>query len=592
MDQILSQIVGNVCLDIGLPPNTGTFVPSKPNSTSAFQCNGFLKKDCKPYANTVVEILKTKPEFSKVELVGNGYINLDVTDAFLCHILMSMNDSTDFGIEKHTGTVILDYGGPNIAKPMHVGHLRSSIIGDTLRRIYNFAGYKTISDVHLGDWGTQMGQIISELQIRHPDWIYFDEKITEGYSEESPVTLEDLEEIYPTASKACKDNEDRLKLAKDATVELQNGRPGYRALWQHFINISVKSIKENFDSLNVHFDLWNGESTVHHRINDMIERLKSKGLVTESDGALIIDVSEADTGKIPPLILLKSDGAAMYSTTDLATIDERLEVIDLCKIVYVTDKRQSLHFDQVFRVARQGIIGDMQSFRSSPKGVVGKQIDLIHAGFGTMNGLDGKPLKTRQGGVLKLSDLIETGIEKAKTHMEEFNLGKDMNDDEKNMVARKVAIAAIKFADLQNSRIADYTFDINRLTSFHGRTGPYLLYQIVRIKSLLSKAENENDNLKNINVSILKEEGDRKLALLLTEFPNHFKVALNDNTPHVLCCYAYRLAQEFSGFYVACHILSEKDNEVKISRISLCKLILKQLELIFELLGIDVPDRM
>jgi arginyl-tRNA synthetase len=572
--QKLTEIVGEAFAAQGVSASLGAVKISDRPDLAQFQCNGALAaakaagKNPREIATAVTEILKARPEFSKIEISGPGFINLNVTDDYLAAFLNGTDER--FGIQRvNPETVILDYGGPNVAKPMHVGHLRSSIIGDTLRRICAFAGYKTIADVHLGDWGTQMGQIISELEIRNPEWPYFNPDHTGDYPKESPVTLEDLDGIYPAASAACKADETRAERARLATVELQKGRPGYRALWQHFVDISIAGIKENFAALDVHFDLWNGESSVHDRIAPMVDDLKKKNLAVESEGALVVDVMQpGDKKEFPPLILYKRDGAVMYGTTDLATVEERVEDFNPVKIIYVTDQRQSLHFEQVFRAARKS-------------GIAPGDVELIHAGFGTMNGTDGKPFKTRAGGILKLSELIRMGLEKAQARLKEAGL--EQND----AIAAKVAIAAIKFADLQNTRTADYVFDLDRLTSFEGKTGPYLLYQAVRIKSLLKKADAEN-----ITAEFIIRDEDRALALLLTELPDYFTAALRDYTPHILCDYAFKLAQEFSSFYAVCHILSEPDAALKASRLALCALTHSQLVFILGLLGIAVPEKM
>ncbi|MGB4107851.1 MAG: arginine--tRNA ligase [Alphaproteobacteria bacterium] len=578
--QKLSGITGEIFAAQGLGAEFGLVRVSDRPDLAQFQCNGALTvakaagKNPREIATAVAEALKGRKEFSKIEIAGPGFINLNVTDEFLAAHLAGLDERMGIGKVK-PATIVLDYGGPNVAKPMHVGHLRSSIIGDTLKRICNFAGYKAIGDVHLGDWGTQMGQIISELEIRNPGWPYFEKNSQGPYPKESPVTLEDLEEIYPAASAACKDNEERAERARLATVELQNGRPGYRALWQHFVDVSIKSVKTNFEALDVHFDLWKGESSVHDRIAPMVEELRKVTIAHENDGALVVDVAKGDDKKeFPPLILYKRDGAVMYGTTDLATIAERVEELNPLKIIYVVDQRQSLHFEQVFRAARKEAAGFLP--------IAPPHVELTHAGFGTMNGTDGKPFKTRAGGIMKLEELIRMGVEKAQARLAEAGLEQNAE------IANKVAIAAIKFADLQNNRVADYVFDLDRMTAFEGKTGPYLLYQAVRIKSLLKKAGAE----KTSSAEFIIQDVDRKLALLLTELPDYFAASLRDYTPHVLCDYAFRLAQEFSSFYGSCHIISEPDQDLRASRLALCALTFSQLALILGLLGIQIPEKM
>jgi arginyl-tRNA synthetase len=577
----LSVFVGQAFASEGLPAELGTVRVADRPDLAQFQCNGAMAaakiagKPPRAIAEAILIKLKSNLEFAKLEIAGPGFLNIAVADSFLQKHLAEIGQSERQGVDSiKIETIVLDYGGPNVAKPMHVGHLRASIIGDSLRRICKFAGYNALGDVHLGDWGTPMGQILSELEIRHRDWPYFDEAYKGEYPSESPVSMEDLEAIYPAASKACKEDPARAEKARAATVYLQNGRKGYRALWQHFIDVSIAGMKENFDALGVHFDMWKGEASVHEFIAPMVEDLKKKNLAVESDGALVVPVAKEDDKKeIPPLILYKRDGAVMYGTTDLATIAERMKVNKPSKIIYVVDQRQNLHFEQVFRAARKAGIAPLST-------------ELTHAGFGTMNGTDGKPFKTRAGGVMKLEDLIAMGIERAQRRLDEAELAKDFTQEECADIAKKVAIAAIKFADLQNNRIADYVFDIDRMISFEGKTGPYLLYQAVRINSLLKKAGPYGSG-----GLVLKDE-DRPLALTLSELPDHFDVALRNYTPHVLCDHAYKLAQAFSTFYASCHILSEKDGSLRNSRLALCELTFKQLKLVLELLGIEIPERM
>lgn len=569
--QKLSEIVGGAFEAQGLPAEHGLVRVSDRPDLCQFQCNGAMAaakksgKNPREVASRIVDPLKNRNEFSKVEIAGPGFINIDLTDEHLTAHLQTVVGDERLGVTNNGAgkSVMLDYGGPNIAKPMHVGHLRSSIIGDALRRMMAFAGFHALGDVHMGDWGTPMGMIISELE----------ERGTLG----KPLTMQDLEDIYPAAAKACKEDEARMEKARAATVRLQDGDPGYTKAWQQFIDVSIEGMKKNFGALGVHFDLWKGEASVHHLIAPMVEELKAKGLATESEGALIIEVAqEGDKKEIPPLILYKRDGAVMYGTTDMATIVERVKEHSPSKIIYVVDQRQHLHFEQVFRAVRKA-------------GMVTDDVELTHAGFGTMNGPDGKPFKTRAGGVMKLEDLIDMAIAKASQRLNEAEIATGFSDEERADISHKVAVAAIKFADLQNQRHADYIFDLDRMTQFEGKTGPYLLYQAVRIQSLLKKAQEEG-YAPGQNLRI--EETDRALALLLTELPDHFALALKNYTPHVLCDYAYKLAQTFSSFYGACHILSEEDEMLRGSRLCLCDLTLRQLKLVLGLLGIDVPERM
>lgn len=570
-----------------LPPELGRVTVSDRPDLAQFQCNGALaaakqmKKNPKTVAEEIVAKLKDRHEFSKIEIAGPGFINLNVTDNYLAAHLSETANDRNIGIPD-TGcgkTVIVDYGGPNVAKAMHVGHLRPTIIGDCLKRVLNAAGYRTLGDVHMGDWGLPMGQIISELEIRYPGWPYFDPSFKGPYPDAPPFEYEELEKIYPEASQACKDDPERREIARKATSELQDGRPGYRALWGHFMTLSKEDMKKNFDSLDVHFELWKGEADVHDLIAPLADDLKKKGLAIEDQGALIVPVAEeSDNKDVPPLMYYKSDGAVTYGTTDLATIHDRVKTYGdaLSSLVYVVDKRQSLHFEQVFRAAR--------------KGKYAEGIDLKFIGFGTLNGPDGRPFKTREGGVMKFSDMVEQAVEKALNRLSEAELAADLDEEEREDIARKVAAAAIKFADLSNQPHVDYAFDLDRMSSFEGKTGPYLLYQAVRIKSLLRKAAYDSVKSQNHKITLCGE--DLPLALHLTSFPDAFDAALRHYAPHHLCDYAFRLAQEFSGFYNSCHILSEEDETVRNSRLFLCALTLRTLEFALGLLGIAVPEKM
>ncbi len=478
-------------------------------------------------------------------------------------------------------TVLLDYGGPNIAKPMHVGHLRAAIIGDALRRIFKFVGDETIGDVHMGDWGLQMGMLISELEIRRPDLPYFDPTFKGPYSETSPVTLAELEEMYPKASGDCKADPARLERARLATAELQDGRPGYRSVWQHFFDISVAAMKRDYGNLGVYFDLWKGEACVHELIAPMVAEMKEKGIAIEDKGALIIPVKEeSDKQDIPPLILVKSDGAVMYATTDLATIVDRVNCQNPDRVIYVVDHRQSLHFVQVFRAAKKA-------------GIAGKG-NFFHLGYGTMNGTDGKPFKTRAGGVMRLDDLIQMISDEAMKKLTEHGLGSDYSEAERKDISKKVGVAALKFADLSNNPIANYVFDLDRFSRFEGKTGPYLLYAAVRVKSLLKKAEAQGiwaggDNTGTI---LPPAEGERDLMLMLGQMPDAIADAYKELAPNRIADFAFNLAQTFSSYYSAFHILSEQDAGLRRSRLALAELVLKELELCLDLLGIGTPDRM
>ncbi len=568
----------------GLPAEFGTVQVSDRPDLAQFQCNGALsaakqaKKNPREIAQKIAARLKASPLFAKVEVAGPGFINLDLTDAALAERIAALAQGPRHGAPQ-TGagkTAVIDFGGPNVAKPMHVGHLRSSIIGDCLQRLLRANGWHVVSDVHLGDWGLQMGQLICEIGHRGIAPVYFDANHKGPYPEQSPVTMDDLEEIYPQAAAACKADPARLEEARAATAELQAGRPGYRALWRHFVNVSERGLNREFASLGVSFDLWKGESSIDALIEPMIEDLKKRGLAVMSEGALVVPVAEPDDKKdMPPLILLKSDGAVLYGTTDLATIVDRVQSHDPDLIVYVVDQRQHTHFEQVFRAAKKAHLNG--------------RAELEHAGFGTMNGPDGKPFKTRAGGVMKLFDLIAMAEDEAAKRLEEAGLASEYPEDERKDIAKMVGIAAIKFADLSNHRVSDYIFDLSRFTRFEGKTGPYLQYAAVRIQSILRKAREEGFASSAPDVRSAEE---RKLALQLLSLPDAMTAAELRRAPNLLCDFAFTLAQEFSRFYSEHHILSEKDAALRSARLGLCALTLDVLAKVLDILGIAVPARM
>jgi arginyl-tRNA synthetase len=578
----LSNILGQVFESEGLDKSFGRVIVSDRPDLAQFQCNGAMaaaksaKKNPRAVAEFVVSKLKENAIFSKMDIAGPGFINLTLTDDALKNYMLSIATDPRCGADSiaHGENVVLDYGGPNVAKAMHVGHLRSSIIGDSIRRILKFAGYNTIGDIHMGDWGTMMGMVISEIELQHPDWVYFDKDFTGDYPSESPVTIEDLAIIYPKASGDSKASPERMALSHVATVDLQNKRRGYYALWQHMLRVSIESMKANFSALNVQFDIWKGESDVHDLIAPMVDDLKQKGFAVESDGAIVVHVKKDDDNKeFPPLILYKRDGGVMYGTTDLATLVDRMQTYNPVKILYIVDQRQNLHFNQVYRA---GYITK----------IVPETVELSHLGYGTMNGTDGKPFKTRDGGVLRLEDLIEMGREKALQRLDELHGGDDFSTEEKADIAMKVAIAAIKFADLQNDRITDYIFDIDRMTSFEGKTGPYLLYQAVRIKSLLAKADFKAGG------NIVITDKDRDLYLLLTELSKVIENAARNYAPHIICDHVFRLAQSYATFYGNTYILTEENQVQRQSWLTLSAMVLAQLELMLDLIGVEIPKRM
>jgi len=580
----LSAVAGAAFAAEGLPAELGLVQRSDRPDLAQFQCNGALpaakaaKANPREIAQKIAGRLKANAVFSKIEIAGPGFINLDVTDAALAVRTAAIAKDSKLGAPQ-TGkdkTVVMDFGGPNVAKPMHVGHLRSAIIGDCLQRLFRANGWTVFSDVHLGDWGLQMGQLISEIEHRKLAPVYFDVGFKGPYPEQSPVTMDDLEELYPAASAACKADPARLDEARKATAELQAGRPSYRALWQHFVNVSEAGLSREYGSLGIKFDLWKGEASVEPLIAPMIDKLKTSGLAVMSEGALVVPVAEpTDKKEMPPLILVKSDGAVLYGTTDLATIIDRVSSQNPDLILYIVDQRQHGHFEQVFRAAAKAHLN-------------GKAV-LEHDGFGTMNGTDGKPFKTRAGGVMKLFDLIEMAKEEAEKRLAEAGIGADYPADEQATIARMVGIAALKFADLSNHRISDYIFDLARFTRFEGKTGPYLQYAAVRIQSILRKAREEGHATA---APVVRSAEERRLALQLLSLPDAMAGAEAKRAPNILCDWAFTLAQEFSRFYAEHHIMSETDSELRAARLGLCELTLKALAKMLDLLGIEVPARM
>ncbi len=564
----------------------GEVVLSQRADLGQFQCNGALpaagraKEKPRDVAQKVLDALPDHTIFQDLSLAGPGFINITVTDAYLTDYLRTLaeNARMDVPTVANPQKIIVDFGGMNVAKEMHVGHLRSSIIGDSLQRLLRFLGHDVVSDIHLGDWGTQMGQVIIGLQLERPDLLYFDPNYTGPYPAESPISVEELAELYPKASALYKTDEDFKGRARQATVELQQGRPGYRALWQHYRDISVEAMKREFATLGVEADLWYGEAQVDPRLQPMLKWLTEKGFTQVSEGATVIPVQEEDEKKeIPPLLLVKSDGAVLYATTDLATIQERVEELHAQLMLYVVDQRQSLHFEQVFRAAKK-------------TGIAPEGVEMIHLGFGTMNGPDGRPFKTREGGIMRLRDLIDMVTDQAYKRMAEVGAAKELPVEERAAIARQVGVATLRFADLQNHRASDYIFDIERFSSFEGRTGPYLLYSAVRIKSILRKADERGFEPGTLLPPTNSDERD--LMIRLTLLPEVLDRMAEGYAPNFLCEHAFLLAQQFNRFYNSCHILTESNVRQQASWLALCDLCLRQFLLIADLLGLEIPERM
>lgn len=555
-----------------------------------YQCNGAMAGAKKYHkaplmiAQEVAEKLNESDVLSEVAAVAPGFLNMKVKESFVRDYLREMRTAEKFGLQKpeQVKKIIIDYGGPNVAKPLHVGHLRSAIIGESIKRICRYAGHDIIGDIHLGDWGLQMGLIITELQKRQPDLVYFDETYGGEYPVEAPFTISELEEIYPAASAKSKEDEAYKADAMEATFKLQSGVRGYRALWKHIINVSVADLKKNYENLNVDFDLWKGESDVHDIIPGMVEEMKKGGYAYESDGALVVDVKkETDTREVPPCMILKSDGASLYNTTDLATIMDRMEHYHPDKMIYLTDKRQELYFEQVFRCARK-------------TGLVDEATELVHIGFGTMNGKDGKPFKTREGGVMRLENLIREINEEMIRKIQENagTKGYEVDMAEARETAKTVGLAAIKYGDLSNQASKDYIFDMDRFTSFEGDTGPYILYTIVRIKSILGKYTEQGGTLTDVVINEAVNASEKSLMLEVAKFNAMMEAACEEIAPHRICAYIYDLANAFNHFYHETKILTEEDGQKKSGWIALLMLTRDVLEVCIDLLGFLAPERM
>ena len=578
----LSAAVAEAFAAAGYDASCGKVTVSNRPDLCEFQCNGAMPAAKAAHkapiliANDVVAHLQDSGVFSSAEAVAPGFINLCVREDFLAGHVEEMRRADKLGVTgaPDTRAVVLDYGGPNVAKPLHIGHLRSAIIGESIKRIYRYFGNTVVGDIHLGDWGLQMGLIIAELRLRQPELPYFDDSFTGDYPAEAPFTISELEEIYPTASAKSKVDEDFARQAHEATYFLQNHKRGYYALWEHIMRVSVADLKRNYENLNVSFDVWKGESDAEAYIPPMLRMLEETGVLVESEGAKVIPVAEeGDKKEIPPCILVKSDGATLYATTDLATIVQRMEDYHPDKILYLTDKRQSLHFEQVFRAARKA-------------GIVPAATELQHIGFGTMNGKDGKPFKTRSGGVMRL----ETLIADITNYVEQKILeNQTLSPDEAKETAKIIAVAALKYGDLSNLATKDYIFDLERFAAFEGNTGPYLLYTIVRIKSILARCGMETADLP---IAAADSAEAKALQLELANMPDQLAIAYRDSLPNAVCAYAYELAGAVNKFYHETHILTEPDADKQRGYLALITLARRALEECIDLLGFSAPDRM
>lgn len=581
---LISEEMKKAFSEAGFDEELGRVSVSNRPDLCEYQCNGAMagakKYGKKPIdiANAVACKLESSRVFSEVSAVMPGFLNLKLNSEFLVDYVSKLNEDNKFGLDiPEPKNMIVDYGGPNVAKPLHVGHLRSAVIGEAVKRILKYMGNNAIGDIHLGDWGLQMGLVINEIKNRQPDLVYFDESFDGEYPKEPPFTVGDLEEIYPFASGKSKEDPEYKAKAMEATFKLQSGVRGYRALWKHILDVSVTDMKRNYDKLNVNFELWNGESTVHDVIPSMVQYLKDNNYCYLSDGAWVIDVKEeTDTKEMPPCIVLKSDGASLYNTTDLATIMERKREYNPEKIVYLTDKRQDLYFEQVFRAARKSKL-------------IADETELIHIGFGTVNGTDGHAFKTREGGVMRLERLIEEINDKTYARIQE---ARELPEEEARSIAKIVALAAIKYGDLSNQASKDYIFDMDKFTSFEGDTGPYILYTIVRIKSILSKVKEDGFDTENVSINGCYSDAEKNLMKNLASFNAMFESAYEEVAPHKICAYIYDLANLFNKFYHETKIASEEDEVKKASFVALLKLTKSVLETCIDVLGFSAPDKM
>ena len=576
---IITEKMQQAFTDAGYDAAFGRVTVSNRPDLCEYQCNGALSAakeyKCAPIqiAQAVVQKLDAN-DYSMVEAVMPGFINLKLSDAFLRSYLEQMRTAPDFGVEKVGSgkTIVVDYGGANVAKPLHIGHLRPAIIGEALKRLYRFLGYETIGDIHLGDWGLQMGLIIAELQERQPELCYFDPDYTGDYPAESPFTLSELEEIYPTAS-SKKSDPDFAARAHTATYELQQGRRGYRAIWNHIMGISLPDLHRIYDILDVHYEKWLGESDADPYIPAMVDDLKARGLAIQSEGAWVIPVAEeSDKKEVPPCILIKSDGSAIYATTDLATMVQRMGDWAPDKMLYVTDKRQNLHFEQVFRAAKKS-------------GIVKADTELEHVGHGTMNGKDGKPFKTRDGGVLRLEQLIADMTDFVRTKVVE---NKIVDDADVEQTTAKIALAALKYGDLSNQPTKDYNFDLERFAAFEGNTGPYILYTVVRIKSIL----NRYGAWEHLPIQAPANAEAKDLMLSITKFGPTLEAALKASAPNLICAYIYELSGCVNKFYHETRILGEEDLQKQAGYIALIGLAKNILEACISILGFSAPEKM
>ena len=576
--EILEQKIKNKMQEIGYLVEDCLLNPSNRPDLGDYQYNGAMSL-AKTYhdnpmniATKIKDSIKDFSELKSVSVANPGFINIKLSDEFLIDFanetLKDITSNYNLGINK---TIFLDYGGPNVAKVLHVGHLRSANIGQALNNLCKAVGCTTISDIHLGDWGRPMGMVILEIKTRYPNLAYFQDNYN-GEDVDFNLTNEDLLELYPTATTKAKENESIMEEARKINLELQNKHKGYYALWQKIVKVSVDEIKKIYQDLNVDFDLWEGESDNSLYMDELFNYLYGKNIIEKSNGAEVINVlEETDNKEIPPLILVKSNGAISYEATDLAAIWERVHKYKLDEIWYIVDKRQELHFTQVFRAAQKSDI-------------VKDNTKLIFNGFGTMNGPDGKPFKTRDGGVMPLKDLLDSVTKVcSKRLMESIQ-------ENRNEIAKTIAIAAIKYADLLPNRTTDYNFDIEKFTDLNGKTGTYLLYSCVRMNSLLKKAIEQQNNFKDIK--ILTTENERKILLAMLDLKRIIKRSFENRSLNEICEYLYKITNIYNNFYAENKVLTEENESIKTSWLALTKLVFDNNKYLLNILGINIPEKM
>jgi len=590
----ISKIVADAFENSGYDRKFGNISISNRPDLCEFQCNGALagaklyKKNPLEIAKEVSEILKNDEAFSSVEFVPPGFINIILNENYILGFMKDKNNFKDFIDDVQTDTIVLDYGGPNVAKPLHVGHMRSANIGEAIKRIGKAVGNNVIGDVHLGDWGMPLGLVIAEIKERYPDLNYFKadfKKSLDGISDVCPVTVEQLAEIYPAASEKSKSDEEFKKKALEMTSKLQNRENGIYDLWEKIIEISILDIKKIYGVLNVEFDYWYGESNASPYIPKLLDALNDKNLMYESDGAYVVDVAQEDDKiTIPPTLILKSDGSQLYTTTDLATIIQREEDFKPNQYIYLTDSRQSLHFTQVFRCAKKAKI-------------VPESTNLNHISFGTINGADGKPLKTRDGKAKSLEELItemyDAALKKVTENFKEHNVDEKLLK-EKEEVAMKVGVAALKFGDLYNYRSTDYVLDVNKFVSFEGKTGPYLLYTVARINSIVNKYKSElkKDCDGQINNIKIYSDIEKQLIMKLLLTEDVLVKSFNDRAPNMVCEHIYEISAAFNKFYDKSRIIAEENTEKQTSWITLCLLVRDFIISLLDVLAIETVERM